>query len=160
MMPSATLGLLVYPKDFDACLQPCSFLSVSIVCSLRETIARKKRKRKMKRTSNVLASRNRKKNSYTLLNTDLWRLYLTIGIVWHLSVSTSKLIEQSVKKRYSSVFIKSFPCLILKSCLHLFFFLFCLYEQGHIQDMRYVYLCLKCIHTTVNENDEEKFSSK
>jgi hypothetical protein len=46
MMPSATLDLLVYPKDFDACLQPCSFLSVSLVCSLRETIARKKSEKK------------------------------------------------------------------------------------------------------------------
>jgi hypothetical protein len=48
MMPSATLGLLVYPKDFDACLQPCFFLSISLarVYSLRETIARKKTEKK------------------------------------------------------------------------------------------------------------------
>jgi hypothetical protein len=47
------------------------FSSVSPVFSLRETIARKKREKETKRTSNVLARRNRKKNSSALLNTDL-----------------------------------------------------------------------------------------
>lgn len=54
MMPTATLGLLVYPKDFDVCLQPCSFLSISPsrVCSLQETNARNKMEKKEKDEEN------------------------------------------------------------------------------------------------------------
>lgn len=70
MMPSATLCLIIYPKDFDACLQPCVFLCLSLSPSrLQPSGNRYKEKTEKKNEENDLPiCYNQHKEKFSMLS--------------------------------------------------------------------------------------------